>query len=270
MIGKPKLKHMKKTFISAFLFLITFQIVFSQQFNFSELIEISKSQKQFEQRMYGIGNDLLDIENQGQIYSYYTNSGGGYGSSTAIPTKDPKMETRFRLSNGDTLTASQVDRQFNQDERNNLISSRKMILVKGPENKYHYTPDLNTFEISNSTISKFAENYNRTKKVASTFYSHNSRKRILNEGKGPILYDNRLSIQFNNDSDYKNILKQIQSNAKYIKTEKILFLQIEFTYKDPILKNECKITCYPNIENQGRSSTIDFTWDDLSSASVDL
>lgn len=261
---------MKKTFISAFLFLITFQIVFSQQFNFYELIKLSKSQKQFEQRMYGIGNDLVDIENHGQDYSYYTNSGKISGTSTPIPTKDLKMEARFRLSNGDILSESQVGRQFSNDERNNLISSKEMILIKGPENNYLYVPDLKTFEICNTTILKFAENYNRTEKVASTFYSHNSRKRILNEGKGPILYDNRLSIQFNNDSDYKNILKQIQSNAKYIKTEKILFLQIEFTYKDPNLKNECKITCYPNIENQGRSSTIDFTWYDLSPADIDL
>lgn len=255
---------MKKAFISSLLLLISFQIVFSQQFNFYELIKLSKSQKQFEQRMYGIGNDLVDIENHGQDYSYYTDSGKISGTSIPIPTKDLKMEARFRLSNGDILTESQVGRQFSHDERNNLISSRKMILVKGPENKYFYVPDLKTFEICNTIISKFAENYNRTEKVASTFYSHNSRKRILNEGRGPIRYDNTLSVLYNNDSDYKNILKQIQSNAIYIKTGKMLFLYIEFIYKDPNLKNECKITCYPNIENQGSSSFIDFTWHDLS------
>jgi hypothetical protein len=250
-----------KTIISVFFLLSSFQVVLSQQFNFDELIKMSKSQKYFEQNMYAVGNDVVNIENQGTGYTYNTYS-GATGACKGIPTRDPKMEAKFRFSNGEILTESQVNKKYSMDQRNKLANSGKMTLVKGPQNNYEYIPDLETFEISTTTISKFAENYDRIKETAHTFYEHWIDKRINNEGEGPITYHHMLSIQYNNDSDYKNSLKQIQSSAQYKGTRKLLkFLYVDFTYEDISINNICEIWCSPSNENQG--GTIHFTWYDL-------
>ncbi len=252
---------MAKTIITVLFLLTSFQVVLSQQFNFAELIKISKSQKDFEQKMYAIGNDLVDFETQDITYTYTTYS-GGFGCSSVIPTSDPKMERKYQFSNGDILTESQAERQFGEEQRNALIKSKEMNLVKGPENNYIYKPDLKTFSICKTTISKFAENYDRKDEVANTFYEHRQTKKANNEGRGIIAYDKSLDIQYNRDSDYKNTLKQIQSVAKYIETRKLLeFLFVDFTYKDTQINKECEIICTPS--NDGHGGTIHFTWYDL-------
>lgn len=252
---------MTKTIITVLFLLTSFQVVLSQQFNFAELIKISKSQKDFEQKMYAIGNDLVDFETQDITYTYTTNSGGN-GCSLLIPTSDTNMLRKFQFSNGEILTESQVGRQFGEEQRNALIKSKEMTLVKGPESNYIYIPDLKTFSIGTTTISKFAENYDRKDAVANTFYNHRLTKNTDNEGRGIITYYKSLNIQYNRDSDYKNTLKQIQSVAKYIETRKLLeFLYVDFTYRDTQINKECKITCTPS--NDGHGGTIQFTWYDL-------
>ena len=46
--------------------------VFSQQFSLIELLEMTKSKKKFEQKMYSSGNTFISQENREPEYSYIT------------------------------------------------------------------------------------------------------------------------------------------------------------------------------------------------------
>ena len=252
---------MKKSIVFKVLFLLIFKISVAQEISFLQLIKVSKSQKLFEQVMYSEGNDLIDIDISDTNYSYTTSS-GGFGACKQIPTKDKRMEMKYIFSDGEIISETELDRKYNSDERNSLFSEGKISVLEGQQDKYNYVAGLKNYSPYIITKSKFGRNYDRIEETAITFYSHNQTKYINNNGKGPVTYTNVLDVQYNNDDDYKSMLKQIQKYCVYTKTNKLLdYLYVDFTYKDAAINKSCKISCSPSSEHHGGS--ISFTWYDL-------
>ena len=162
---------MKKIFIFTFLFLMTFQFGYSQQFNLTELLKMSKSQKQFEEIMISVGNDIVDKETGKNIYMYHTSISDKSlgGASILIPTRDKKMDRKYQFSDGTIISETELDSTYTADGIHNFLSSGKLTLVEGFKD-YIYKPNLITYEIWITTTSTFAENYDRVEKKAFSFY----------------------------------------------------------------------------------------------------
>ena len=252
---------MKKSIVFKVLFLLILKISVAQEISFLQLIKVSKSQKLFEQVMYSEGNDLIDINVSDTNYSYTINS-GGFGACRQIPTNDKRMERKYIFTDGEIISMSELEKKYNYEERHSMFSEGKISILEGQQDKYYYVPGLKNYSPYIISKSKFGRNYDRKEETAITFYSHEQTKEINNKGKGPVSYTCKLDIQYNNDDDYKSMIKQIQKYCSYTNTKKSFdYLYVEFTYKDVTINKNCEISCTPSTEHQGGS--INFTWFNL-------
>lgn len=238
-------------------------ISYAQQFSLTELLTISKSQRNFEIKMIGSGNDLIfnnSFDKKDTLYSYETKD-GGYGVSKRIPTNDIRLQARYSLPDGTIITETELDsNNYTVEQRNELFDSGKLFFVAGPQDKFSYKPNLINYRIYFISESEFAENYDRVEKVGYTFYHHFQFKYLNNKGKGPVTYHNRLDVQLARNTDFKNLLKQIQLRCKYLETDG-LELDMKFSFFDPIVKKRCKITASP--DEDGTGGNIDFDWEEF-------
>jgi hypothetical protein len=228
------------------------QLSHAQQFSFTELLTMSKSQKKFEQRMIAIGNDLIE-KHYSENYDYSTKS-GDWGTCDMIPTDDVKMQAIYKFTDGTIMSETKLDSMYTKEQRNDLFESDAVKLVEGPQNKYKYIPNLETYSFSKSEQSDFAKNYDRIRKTYHTQYSHVQTKH-LEKGIGPTTFSNHLNVTLNNIADFKNLLKQIQLKCEF---GGIIDQSMHFSYLDPITKKLCGIQAF--ISQFDGSGYITITW----------
>ena len=225
---------MKIVFLFPLLFIS--QIVYSQQFSFNQLIEMTNDKKVFEIQM---------IKSLNQTVNMYTSVNYKYRDiaqpnmqalSLSFPTNDPKYEPIFKFGDGKIYKESEIiNGQLDLD-----YSIRKKLRNDGqPINGkdivgFEYVPSKITSIMQSETIqNSFAENYDSDKETASTWYHWDSvtHKQILSITKPYNPSFKKLTILFGRDSDFSNILKQIILVSKYIETKEDINRSFESNYK---------------------------------------
>ena len=228
------------------------EICYAQQFSFTELLSMSKSQRNFEQRMIAIGNDLME-KHHSENYHYSTKN-GDWGSCDLIPTDDVKLQAVYKLTDGTIISETGLDSLYTKQQRDDLLESQAVKLVEGPQNKYKYIPNLETYSFDTALKSDFAKNYDRIAETYHTRYSHLQMK-YLKKGRGAATFSNSLHVTLSNNADYKNLVKQIQIKCEY---GGIFDQNMHFSYLDPITKKLCGIQAFTS-QFDG-SGYITITW----------
>jgi hypothetical protein len=172
---------MKKYKIFIFLF---FPLVsFSQQFTLQELMVMTKSKSVFESKMHVVGNDVVNMYDNGMLYNY-DHEGISAGVSGNYPTNDSnKKDTKGYLYIEEKIT------------------------------------DIWTVHSSGS---EFGQEYNKEGDDASaiTFYEYQETKRVRIFGDGETKQGGNLILKIGTQSEYINLLEQIQKSCKYEETTK--------------------------------------------------
>lgn len=168
---KPNNKLYVKSFFT-FIFLIFFQITYSQQFSFNQLLEMTDDYKVFEIKMIkGLNQAVEKSEKIG--YSYSTLN-GTIGASGDVPTNDSRYEPIYKFDDGKIYKESEIEEKNLDNDfmiRNKLRTEGKLLNeeeIKG----FDYQRSKIISLIKSELIKiRFAENYNTEEKVASTWYS---------------------------------------------------------------------------------------------------
>jgi hypothetical protein len=244
-----------KTAILILLISLT-QLSHAQQFSFTELLTMTKSQRNYEQRMIAIGNDLIE-KHHSENFTYSTQN-GDWGSCDLIPTDDVKMQAIYKFTDGTIMSETKLDSMYTKEQRNDLFESDAVKLVEGPQNKYKYIPNLETYSFDTALQSDFAKNYDRIEESFYTRYSHVQMK-YLKKGIGPATYSNSLMVTLTNNSDYKNLVKQIQIKCEF---GGIINQMMCFTYLDPITKKLCGIQAFTSQFQGVLSYHINIYWNE--------
>ncbi len=211
---------MKATLTITFLMMIS--SVFSQQFQFRDLLEMVNDSKIFEVKMI---RSLNQIHKKKESVTYsYTAENDVYGASPLMPTNNTKYEPVFRFDNGKIYSNSEIDR-LNLDEsfeiRNRLRKVGGLINKTIVDSFTFVKEKIISLQKYNNKEIGFAENYNQEEKKAATWYSWE--QEICKHLKGKVEKScanyNLLTIEYVRDFDYLNIVSQIVAKSKYLETK---------------------------------------------------
>jgi len=206
---------------STFCFLLIAFATYSQQFNFNQLIEMTNDNKVFEIKMIKALNQMH--KKRKALNYFYSTIDGTMGGTQNIPTNNLKYEPKFKFSNGQIYTESEIN-DNNLDEnfeiRNKLRAEGGLINeqeVKGYDFKQS---KIITLEKGETIEIGFAENYNSEEKIASTWYKWESHqyKKILVQTKLSSPNFKQLTIEYVRSEDFSNILSKIIAVSKYVDT----------------------------------------------------
>ena len=196
--------------------------LFGQQLSFKELIYYAKDSKKFEQRMFSLGNTIIDID---RFETYGFSNAEGYGASVAssIPTNNPYYDEKWLFPSGEIFTSSQIKAKGLDDYdeiRQKLIKSGQP-LNKDSISGFHYGPYSEIYKNKNVTTS-FGQNYNKENETALTFYNLKvvEREKIYPDKKPSEFWSSRFNIFFTDRDTYLKALREVQSVCEYIKTSK--------------------------------------------------
>jgi hypothetical protein len=209
-----------KIFLSVILFFIA-QAIYSQQYNFNQLIEMTNDNKVFEVKMIKALNSAYKNRNT-ITYSYQTLD-GDIGASGGVPTNDKKYEEIYKFEDGKNYTQSEIeDNNLDEDfSIRNKLRKEGMLVNEYEIEGHNYMRSKITSLIKSEFIEKgFAENYDLDEKTASTWYTWESKKfkKIILQSKLFSPNYKKLTVEFVRDKDFSNIIKQITAVSKYIDT----------------------------------------------------
>ena len=253
-----------------FLILLCPALFYSQQLGLIDLLELAKSKKKFEQKMYSIGNVFTDNQKGSPGYSYSgTDENGDYcvsGSSnlTNMPTNDiSKRKKFFSIINNNYLYEDSYERcglssrvsgdttfVFNRSDNKEIICDVLLRLncmeVKGYS--YH---NCYTLKVEKSQMSKinFAHNYNRSRETATTWYEFDQFMYSDLSGNKVRSY-NKIRVQYADENHYKKIIAEISKTCEYIETRYFA----EYEYKSKYVAEPCKVEC------DSKNKTIYLNW----------
>ena len=264
---KDKFKIMDKILFFLLFSPLTFS---SQQLDLLEILDLTKSKKKFEQKMYSIGNVFTENDFGSPGYSYYGTDKNGeeciVGSSdlTDIPTNDiSKRKKFFSIVNSNYLyedsfnrcgsssskrgdTTYIFNRSGNEKEICDVLVCLNCADVKGYS--YHNCYTLEVEKSQRSTI-EFAHNYNKTRETATTWYEFSQFNYTDLSGNKVRSY-NILEVFYADEIHYKKIIAEISKNCEYIETR----YYAEFEYKSKYIEEPCKIRC------DSKNKTIFLNW----------
>jgi hypothetical protein len=227
--------------------LISFS-TFSQQLSFYELLLATKSVKKFESTMFSLGNYPIDISNS-EIWGYTAQR--SYGATHKQPTNNKKYKNVFKYKSGEMISHKEfwIKHGEKGDGKGEYLIDSKQVNLN--DFGYNYMEDsLLSVSLSKRHVSDFGQNYDKVKEAATTFYNYEHHVNSDFWGNNEILSETAtLSIQFNDNSHYTNIIKQIAKNASYIETKKGWFGRYETSYE--YIKNNmtCEISHYISSTN---------------------
>ena len=210
-----------RIFITVLLF-VYFSSLFSQQFNFNQLIDMTKDNKMFEVKMIQKLNQIFE-KRKNLSYSYSAED-GTIGSSNDIPTNDKKYEELYRFDDGKIYRESEIEsRNLDTDYsiRNKLRKQGQPINGINCDGFKYVNSKLTSLIKSEYVKVGFGENYDNIEKTASTWYTWESQSysKVLVQSKLFSTNYKKLTVQFVRDSDFSDILKQIMIVSKYIDTK---------------------------------------------------
>lgn len=211
-----------KKIISIICLLFHVATSYSQQYRFTQLIEITNDSKVFEINMIKALNQMHKKEKT-ITYSYETVN-GDLGFSRNLPTNNPKYEPKYRFNTGMVYTDSEIEDQ-NLDESfeiRNRLRAEGNLINKALVDSFSFQKNKITSLIKGeTTLIGFAENYNQEEQTASTWYKWERKYfKILLPG-SKLFSPNykKLTIQYSRDDEFSTILRQIIALAKYIETK---------------------------------------------------
>jgi hypothetical protein len=210
-----------KIFTTIIIYFIT-QVICSQQFSFNQLLEMTNDNRVFELRMIKALNSAY--EKQNTVSYSYTTIDGGIGASTEIPTNDKKYEKIYEFEDGKKYSETEIeDKNIDEDYsiRNKLLKEGKLINESEIYGFNYKRSKIIGLIKSETTKIGFAENFNLTEKIASTWYTWESKKfkKMIHESKLFSPSYKKLTIEYIRDKDFSIILNQIISVSKYLETE---------------------------------------------------
>ena len=210
-----------KIFLTLILFIVA-QAIYSQQYNFNQLIEMTNDNKVFEIKMIKALNSAYKNRNT-ITYSYQTLD-GSIGASAGVPTNDKKYEEIYKFDDGKNYTQSEIeDNNLDEDfSIRNKLRKEEMLINENEIVGFDYMRSKITSLIKSEFIEiGFAENYDSEEKIASTWYTWESKKfkKIILQSKLFSPSYQKLTIKFVSDKDFSNIIKQIITVSKYIDTK---------------------------------------------------
>ena len=229
---------MKKILLLLISLLISF-ITFSQQLSFYELLLATKSIKKFESTMFSLGNYPIDISNS-EVWDYTTQSSHMKTIYGIQPTNNKKYKNVFKYKSGEMISRKEfwIKHGEQGDGKGNYLIDSKQVNYNNFG--YYYVEDsLLSIDLSKRHYSDFGQNYDKVKETATTFYDYDHYVNSDFLGNNEILDETAtLRIQFNDNSHYTNIIKQIAKNASYIETK------LKFgSYQTSYLYIENNMTC---------------------------
>ncbi len=211
-----------KNQILIILFLSFLSPTHAQQFNFIQLIEMTRDRNTFEINMIKNLNQMFKKDNS-ITYNCETSEGDIIASAN-LPTNNPLYDRKFLFDDGIIYSESEIEEQeldITYEIRNKLVKQGKL-LNKASSDSFCFTKGkIISLIKSETTKLGFAENYKISERVATTWYNWESVNYTILLSGSELFSPNykKLTIQYNND-DFVNILKQITNTATYIKTEK--------------------------------------------------
>jgi hypothetical protein len=207
--------------LSTFCFLLIAFSAYSQQFNFNQLIEMTNDNKVFEIRMIKALNQMYK-KKKNILYSYSTID-GSIGCTNDIPTNNLKYEPKYKFSNGQIYTESEIN-DNNLDEsfeiRNKLRAEGGFVNELEVEGYNFQQSKIISLIKSEDIEISFAEDYDSEEKTAFTWYKWESTnyKKVLIQSKLFSPSFKKLTINYVRNEDFSNILSKIISVSNYIDT----------------------------------------------------
>lgn len=196
---------------------------FPQQYNFNQLVEMTRDMNSFEIKMIRALNFMYRKDKR-DIYQYQTSS--EIGSSLYLPTNDARYEPKYRFENGIIYTDSEID-DLKIDEsheiRNRLIKQGGLIKETTVDRFIYIRNKLTSIIKVEMTNIGFAENYLQEEKTAITWYKWERiyQTKILSNSKFLNPNSKKLTVQYGRNSDFSKILNQIIAESKYIDTQDV-------------------------------------------------
>ena len=213
------LKHKKMKILLTFSFLLIFVTSYAQQFNFSQLIEMTNDNKVFEINMIKALNQMF--KNNRTIGYSYTTIDGTIGASKKLPSNDAKYEPKYKFDDGKIYTNSEIeDKKLDKDFeiRNKLRNDGKLINQLEVDSFEYLRSKINSLIKSQTINIGFAENYNSEEKIATTWYTWESHyyKKVLEQSEFFSPNYKKSTVEFVRDTEFSTILKQIIAVSKFI------------------------------------------------------
>ncbi|MDA7803609.1 hypothetical protein N8987_03440 [Crocinitomix sp.] len=193
---------------------------------------IAKDQKEFEKKMFGLGNKIIEIGKSEGGYSYEFGD-GGWGSSglDSMPTSDSRYEKKWLFPDNKIYTSSQIE--ANGLDKDFAIRNSLQPINKDSIKGFIYLENLSLLHKTYDIHSSFGHNYNKEESTASTFYDLKitEREMIYPDASPKNIWYSSLSIFYVNREKYLNTIREVQEKCEYIETKQMYTGEYQTIYQ---------------------------------------